>query len=222
MPRTSQKKKKEKKIQRTRFASSITLAQNECVSRMFWKGGTDEPKVSEGYSLSFATSHKQVSGAGEGGGGWGPCPHGDLGAFLSRPGARRRAVHPWRPGPGSVYALLRPAQLFGVRPLAAPDLMVVLQTPVQARHPRPPADEALGCLRDRGGREHLQRKRRGFVTLGHRHMRRVRGGIRTSRRGLRWRSQTAKPGSLCKARGPAGRTCGARPGSNARFSVPQC
>lgn len=138
------------------------------------------------------------------------------------PGAGRRAVHPWRPGPGSVYALLRPAQLFGVRPLAAPDLMVVLQTPVQARHPRSPADEALGCLRDRGGREHLQRKRRGFVTLGHRHMRRVRGGIGTSWRGLRWRSQTAKPGSLCKARGPAGRTCGARPGSNARFSVPQC
>lgn len=50
----------------------------------------------------------------------------------------------------SVYALLRPAQLLGVCPFAASDLIVVLQTLVQARHPGSPADEALGRLRDWG------------------------------------------------------------------------
>lgn len=117
-----------------------------------------------------------------GGGGRGGCVlTGTVGA-LPFPGTGSSA---WRatlrcPVPGSVDALLRPAELFGVRPLAAPDLVVMLQTLVQARHPRSPADEALGRLWDRGGREYLEWKRRGFVTLGHRDTRCVYGGVRTS------------------------------------------
>lgn len=43
----------------------------------------------------------------------------------------------------------------------------MLQTLVQAWHPRPPADEALGRLWDWGGWKHLERKGRGLIIVGH-------------------------------------------------------
>lgn len=66
---------------------------------------------------------------------------------------------------GSVDALPRPAQLFGIRPFAASDLTIVLQILVQAWHPGSPADEALRRLRDWGGRKDLEGKCRR-VSLG--------------------------------------------------------
>lgn len=133
--------------------------------RIFQKGDMDELKMSRGYFVFFATSHEQMwRAAMSSGGRW------DF--FLSGAWARGAWRCPSRPRAGvsvwthSVYALLRPAQLLGICPFAASDLIVVLQTLVQAWHPGSPADEALGRLWDWGRWKDLEWKCRGFSHLG--------------------------------------------------------
>lgn len=96
------------------------------------------------------------------------------------------------PGVDSVDALLRPAELLGKGALAAPDLRSVLQALVQARHPGPPADEALRGLRNRGRGEDLGGRRRGQPPGPQRHEECPRRPPTRARPGAE--GQHAKPG----------------------------
>lgn len=132
------------------------------VRRMFRKGGIDGLTIPEGHSVFSATPHEQT---------WRGLSLLGEGRSLGSPCAAPRPSR-W----DSVDALLGPAELVGKRAQAAFALRSVLQALVQARHPGPPADEALGRLRNRG---------RG-KDLGGRH--------RVSHLGRGWRRPMEAPG----------------------------